>query len=139
MGDAAHSCIPCFVLGLTDIHAHNIAHGPCRLEVKTSGDAIDIGHFACEKQVCAVLALQGIEVEFAQGYAATGDKLVLEFALAGDGILVINLLIIFLPSSPIRRSAGHPHFSRMYVHSRDVRLNGCKLPAILFALLAINI
>ncbi len=90
MGDAAHSCIPCFVLGLTDIHAHYIAHGPCRLEVKTSGDAIDIGHFACEKQVRAVLALQGIEVEFAQSYAATGDKLVLEFALAGDGILVIG-------------------------------------------------
>ena len=88
MGDAAHGCIPCFVLGLTDIHAHYIAHGPCRLEVKTSGDAIDIGHFACEEQVRAVLALQGIEVEFAQGYAATGDKLVLEIHSSDDFFII---------------------------------------------------
>ena len=59
-----------------------MAHRPGGLEVEASRDSIDITHLAGKEQMGADLALQRMGMEVAQGNAATGDKLVLETALA---------------------------------------------------------
>ena len=72
--------------------ACNISHGPGGLEIKASGDGIDIGHLACEKKTGDMLALKGAGTDGRKGDSATRDKLVAPPALAFDDINVVGEL-----------------------------------------------
>lgn len=67
-----------------------MAHGPGGLEIEASRDSIDITHLAGKEQMGADLALKRMGMEVAQGYAATGDKLILKTALAVHLVKVVG-------------------------------------------------
>ena len=61
-----------------------ISRGPGILEIEAAGDAVDVEDFAREMQPSAFPTFHGLEVDLGQLYAAAGDELVLEHALAVD-------------------------------------------------------
>lgn len=89
----------CIFSFFADVLSYDISHGPCRLQIETPGDGIDIEHLTGKEQTGMCTALKGRGIDIGERHATTGHKLLLEAVLA----------VHF--QDMIREHGGHTHKS----------------------------